>query len=69
MKYIASNANPIARRHRSRERHAADDRGGTREIDDMVHVEAVARTLPIANARDRPVEAVAEPVCGQEHDE
>jgi hypothetical protein len=48
-------------------RKATEETHRVHEIDDMIDVEAVARSLLIADAGDRPVEAVAKPVEGEEH--
>ena len=54
---------------RTGSRHPRDERRGAREVHDVVHVVAVARTLLIPHAGDGAVEAVAEPVHGQGHHE
>ena len=47
----------------------ADDEQDADGVEHVIDVEAVARPLVMAHARERAVEAVAEPVHGQEqHD-
>ena len=55
-------ASAIDRRHQPDAAMPADERGRARQIDDVIDVVAVARTRLVADAGERPVEAVAEPV-------
>ena len=60
---------PDDRREEPGERHARDQHRDADNVEDVIDVEAVTRPLVMANARDRPVEAVAEPVEGQSRDD
>ena len=50
----------------ARQRHPAEQHRRVDDVDDVVDVEAVARALAVADARQRAVEAVAEPVDRQQ---
>ena len=56
------------RAHVAGEREAAEQERRAERVDDVVDVEAVARPLVLADARERAVEAVAEPVERQADD-
>ena len=47
----------------------ADQQRDADDVEDVIDVEAVARPLVLADARDRAVEAVAEPVERQSRDD
>ena len=53
--------------HQAEAASATEERDGVDEVDDVIDVEAVARPLLMAHARDGAVEAVAKPVDCQEH--
>ena len=57
------------RRHVARQAEARDDHEGADRVEDVVDVEPVARPLAVADPGDGAVEAVAEPVDRQEHDD
>ena len=56
------------RMHVSRQRQPGHERQAAEAVDDVVHVEAVARTLLLAHPGQCSVETVSQPVEGQEKD-
>ncbi len=54
--------------HVSRKRQTAHEREPAEAVDDVVHIEAVARALLLAHPGQRAVEAVSQPVERQEED-
>ena len=48
---------------------AAEQEHAAKRIDNVIHVEAVARSLVLTDAGERAVEAVAEPIHGEAQDD
>ena len=57
------------RRHEAGGAETAEEHGGAGQVDDVVDVEAEAGPLLLADAGERAVEAVAEPVEGERQDD